>query len=154
MNDAGEFYIGNKRVSSATGKEEVVDAPIPTITGQDLTQEDVSVGFDVLTPLEANITRSIKVEGGPDNNVVSEFDGPVVFNERITATSTKGVEVSSLFIQGDQTVSRKYTVGISTPTTAGTVGDVVYNANPTNGDFIGWVYTTTNEWKAFGQIDT
>ena len=154
MNDAGEFYIGNKRVSSATGKEEVVDAPIPTITGQDLTQEDVSVGFDVLTPLEANITRSIRVEGGPDNNVVSEFDGPVVFNERITATSIKGVEVSSLFVQGDQTVSRKYTVGISTPTTAGTVGDVVFNANPTNGDFIGWVYTTTNEWKAFGQIDT
>jgi hypothetical protein len=153
MNDAGEFYIGNKRVSSATGKEEVVDAPIPTVTGQDLTEGDVSVGFDVLTPLEANITRSIRVEGGPDNNVLSEFDGPVVFNEKITSTSTKGVEVSSMFIQGDQTVSRKYTVGISTPASAGTVGDVVFNALPENGDFIGWVYTSTSEWKAFGQID-
>ena len=79
MNDAGEFYIGNKEVSSATIKEEVVDAPIPTVTGQDLTEGDVSVGFDVLTPLETNITRSIRVEGGPDNNVLSEFDGPVVF---------------------------------------------------------------------------
>ena len=154
MNDAGEFYIGNKRVSSATGKEEVVDAPIPTVAGQDLTEGDVSVGFDVLTPLEANITRSIRVEGGPDNNVLSEFDGPVVFNEKITSTSTKGFEVSSMFIQGDQTVSRKYTVGISTPTSAGTVGDVVFNASPENGDFIGWVYTTTSEWKAFGRIDT
>jgi hypothetical protein len=58
-----------------------------------------------------------------------------------------------MFIQGDQTVSRKYTVGISTPVSAGTVGDVVFNASPENGDFIGWVYTTTSEWKAFGQID-
>ena len=154
MNDSGEFYIGNKRVSSATGKEEVVDAPIPTITGQDIGQEDVSVGFDVLTPLEANITRSIRVEGGPDNNVVSEFDGPVVFNERITSTSTKGMEVTSLFVQGDQTVSRKYTVGISTPTSAGTVGDVVFNANPTNGGYVGWVYTLNNEWKNFGPINS
>jgi hypothetical protein len=154
MNDAGEFYIGNKKVSSATGKEEVIDAPIPTITSQDLSQDDVSVGFDVLTPLEANISRSIRVEGGPDNTVVSEFDGPVVFNEKIVSTSSKGVEVSSLFIQGDATVSRKHTVGIATPTTAGSIGDIVFNANPMNGDFIGWVYTTTNEWKVFGQIDT
>jgi len=152
MNDAGEFYIGNKRVSSATGKEEVVDAPIPTVTGQDASQDDVSIGFDVLTPLEANISRSIRVEGGPDNTIVSEFDGPVVFNEKIVATSSKGVEVSSLFIQGNATVSRKHTVGIATPTTAGSVGDIVYSANPVKGGFIGYVYTTTNEWKPFGQI--
>jgi hypothetical protein len=152
MNDAGEFYIGNKRVSSATGKEEVVDAPIPTVTGQDVGQEDISTGFDVLTPLQANITRSIRVEGGPNNNIVSDFDGPVVFNEKITSTSTKGVQVSSLLIQGEQTISRKYTVGISTPTNAGTVGDVVFNVTPENGGYLGWVYTTNNEWKSFGNI--
>ena len=152
MNDAGEFYIGNKRVSSATGKEEVVDAPIPTITGQDVGQDDINTGFDVLTPLQANITRSIRVEGGPSNDIVSEFDGPVLFNEKITSTSMKGVQVSSLLIQGEQTISRKYTVGIATPTNAGTVGDVVFNVTPENGGTIGWVYTTGNEWKSFGNI--
>ena len=36
MNDAGDFYVGNKKVSSATGQEEVFDAPIPTVTGEDV----------------------------------------------------------------------------------------------------------------------
>ena len=115
MNDAGDFYVGNKKVSSATGQEEVFDAPIPTVTGEDVSTSGVSVGFDVLTPLEASISRSLRVEGGPDGNIVSEFDGPVIFNEKITSTSTKGIESNSLFLQGDTTVSRKYTVGIATP---------------------------------------
>jgi hypothetical protein len=36
MNSDGDFYIGNKKVSSATGQEEVFDAPIPTVTGEDI----------------------------------------------------------------------------------------------------------------------
>ena len=64
MNDAGDFYVGNKKVSSATGQEEVFDAPIPTVTGEDVSTLGVSVGFDVLTPLEASISRSLRVEGG------------------------------------------------------------------------------------------
>ena len=64
MNDAGDFYVGNKKVSSATGQEEVFDAPIPTVTGEDVSTSGVSVGFDVLTPLEASISRSLRVEGG------------------------------------------------------------------------------------------
>ena len=74
MNDAGDFYVGNKKVSSATGQEEVFDAPIPTVTGEDVSTSGVSVGFDVLTPLEASISRSLRVEGGPEGNIVSEFD--------------------------------------------------------------------------------
>ena len=51
MNDQGDFYVGNKKVSSATGQEEVFDAPIPTVTGEDLdVAQGLSVGFDVLTP--------------------------------------------------------------------------------------------------------
>jgi len=154
MDDSGEFYIGNKKVSSATGREEVIDAPVPTVKGQDRLQDDVSVGFDVLTPLEVNVTRSLKVEGGPDNTQLSEFDGPVNFNEKVVSTSDKGLEVNSLLIQGDQTVSRRHTIGANQPTTAGTVGDIVFNANPANGGVIGWVYTSTNEWKTFGQIQS
>ena len=152
MNDAGDFYVGNKKVSSATGQEEVFDAPIPTVTGEDVSSSGISVGFDVLTPLEASISRSLRVEGGPEGNIVSEFDGPVIFNEKITSTSAKGIESNSLFLQGDTTVSRKYTVGIATPSLSGNPGDVVYNANPTKGGYVGWIYSTENDWYRFGSV--
>jgi len=152
MNDQGDFYIGNKKVSSATGEEEVFDAPIPTVTGEDVLPAGISIGFDVLSPLEVTISRSLRVEGGPDNNIISEFDGPVVFNDKVTSTSTKGFEASSIFIQGDATISRKYTVGIATPSLAGNPGDVVYNSNPAKSGYIGWVYTTDNDWYRFGNI--
>ena len=35
MNNEGDFFIGNKRVSSATGQEKTFDAPVPTVTGED-----------------------------------------------------------------------------------------------------------------------
>ena len=153
MNNDGSFYIGNKKVSSATGKEATFDAPIPTVVGEDL-GANLNVGFDVLTPVEATITRGIRVEGGIDQSVTSRFDGPVVFNNKITSNSTKGIEAQSIYIQGDTTVSRRYTVGISTPTSAGNPGDVVYNANPSNGGTVGWIYTINNEWKTFGNISS
>ena len=152
MNDQGDFYIGNKKVSSATGQEEVFDSPVPSVTGEDIQTGGFSVGFDVLTPLEASISRSIRVEGGPDGNIISEFDGPVVFNNKVTSTSTRGLEASSVFLQGDATVSRKYTVGIATPALAGNPGDVTYNANPTKGGYLGWVYTTENNWYRVGNV--
>ena len=152
MNDKGDFFVGNKKVSSATGQEEVFDTPIPTVTGEDISGGGFSVGFDVLTPLEATISRSIKVEGGADGNILSEFDGPVVFNNKLTSTSTKGIEASSIFLQGDATVSRKYTVGIATPILAGNPGDISYRANPSAGGYLGWVYTTSNDWYRFGAV--
>jgi len=152
MNDAGDFYIGNKKVSSATGQEEVFDAPIPTTTGEDATEQGINIGFDVLTPLEASISRSLRVEGGPNANIISEFDGPVVFNNKLTSTSTKGIEAGSLFLQGDATVSRKQTIGISTPSLAGNPGDITYFANPTKGGYSGWIYTTDNDWYRFGNV--
>ena len=152
MNADGDFYTGNKKVNSATGQEEVFDAPIPTVTGEDPGIGGVNVGFDVLSPLEATISRSLRVEGGPDANLISEFDGPVIFNNKITSTSDKGIEANSLFLQGDTTVSRKYTVGISTPVLAGNIGDVVYNGVPIGNDYLGWVYTSNNVWENFGYI--
>ena len=152
MNSDGDFYIGNKKVSSATGQEEVFDAPIPTVTGEDIAATGVSVGFDVLTPLEISISRSLRVEGGPDNDILSEFDGPVVFNEKVTSTSSDGFEATHLFLQGDATVSRKYTVGIATPSLAGNPGDVIWNSEPEQGGYLGWVYTTANAWRRFGNV--
>jgi hypothetical protein len=152
MNDAGDFYIGNKKVSSATGQEEVFDTPVPSVTGEELDIGGVSVGFDVITPLEVSISRSINVEGGNDNTIISRFNAPVVFNNKITSTSVKGIEANSLYLQGDADISRKYSVGISTPTVPGNSGDVVYNSEPVSGGFLGWVYTNNNSWERFGNI--
>ena len=149
MNDRGISYSGNKKLSSVTGEEEVFDTPIQSITGEDVGEV---AGFNLLQGLEANITRSIKVEGGPNKNAVSEFSGPVVFGEKVTSTSTKGFEVNNLFLQGSATISRNITVGIATPTLAGNPGDIVFNANPTSGGYAGWVFTANNEWQRFGAV--
>ena len=36
MNDKGISFSGNKKVSTVTGKEEVFDTPIRTVTGEDI----------------------------------------------------------------------------------------------------------------------
>jgi hypothetical protein len=151
MDDRGDFYTGNRKINSTTGQEEVYDTPIPTVTGEDLTGE-INVGFDVLSPLEISVNRSIRVEGGSDSNLISQFDGPVVFTNKVTSTSDKGIEAKSLFLHGDSDVSRKITVGISTPTLAGNVGDQVYNAYPSSNGYAGWIYTTNNKWEKFARV--
>lgn len=148
MNNDGDFYIGNKKVSSSTGQEEVYDSPIPTVTG-----EDFEVGrADVINPLGINVTKSIKVEGGTSKDIISKFDGPVVFNNKLTSTSDKGVEANSIFIQGTANVSRKLTVGISTPVLIGNAGDIDLNSTPNDGGFTGWVFTNQNQWREFGPV--
>jgi hypothetical protein len=151
MNDKGISYSGNKKLSTVTGQEEIFDTPVQTITGEDIGNE---LGLNVINPVEGNFRRSIKVDGGENGEAISQFDGPVIFGDKVTSTSTKGFEVNSLFLQGNQTVSRKYTVGETKPTIAGNPGDVQYNANPSNADYLGWVYTSNNEWKEFGKIGT
>ena len=152
MNDRGDFYIGNKRISSNTGKEEVFETPIPTVTGEDVFVVGTETGVDIINPLDVTVSRSLKVEGGTQNNILSEFNGPVLLTEKLTSTSDDGIESNSLFLQGDTVVSRKYTVGLTQPTLAGNPGDVVYNANPTAGGTIGWTYTTETGWYSFGSI--
>tara|TARA_B100001059_G_scaffold185038_1_gene186722 strand:- start:499 stop:6384 length:5886 start_codon:yes stop_codon:yes gene_type:complete len=152
MNDRGDFFVGNKKISSNTGKEEVFDTPIPTVTGEDIFSVGTATGIDILNPAEVTISRAIKVEGGNTGSLLSQFDGPVLFNKKITSTSSEGIEANHVFIQGDATVSRKYSVGIATPTNSATAGDVVWKAQPEEGSHWGWVYTTDNEWYPFGNI--
>ena len=83
---------------------------------------------------------------------ISEFTGPVVFSNKITSSSSRGIEATHLFLQGDSTVSRKITVGIATPVTAGTPGDITFFENPTQGENAGWVYTADKDWKRFGNV--
>ena len=149
MNDKGISYSGNKKLSTVTGQEEIFDTPVQTVTGEDIGSLP---SLNVINPVEATFSRSIRVEGGSDNKSISEFNGPVVFSNKVTSTSSGGIEANSLFLQGDATVSRKYTVGISTPSLAGNPGDVVYYERPTKGGYLGWVYTTDNDWYRFGAV--
>ena len=69
MNNRGDFFIGNKRVSSATGQERTFDAPIPTVTGEDPSR--LSVIFD-----EVIVKERLVVEGGKSRTILTQFDGP------------------------------------------------------------------------------
>ncbi len=146
MDSSGDYYVGNKRISASSGKEEIYNSPVPTITGEDVTNPSI------LSTDNVDASRRIVVDGGTDGDILSEFNGPVLFSKKITSTSDEGIEASSFKIQGDATISRKYTVGIATPTTAGNVGDVVYNSEPVKDGTLGWVYTTDNGWYPFGKI--
>ena len=149
MNDKGISYAGNKKLSTVTGQEEIFDTPVLTVTGEDI---GGLPGLNVISPIEGNFSRSIRVEGGPDSKAISEFNGPVVFRGKVTSSSNDGLEANSLFLQGDARVSRKYTVGIIEPTLAGNPGDSVYLNNPEKGGYVGWIYTLDNEWFRFGNI--
>jgi hypothetical protein len=149
MNDKGIAYVGNTKLNSTTGQEEIFETPIQTITGEDIGNLP---GLNIISPVEANFSRSIRVEGGSDSKAISEFNGPVIFSGKVTSNSSSGLEAVSLFLQGDATVSRKYTVGTTEPTLAGNTGDIVYLDNPEEGGYIGWVYTTDNDWYRFGNI--
>jgi hypothetical protein len=149
MNDGGNFYIGNRRVVSTTGREEIFDAPVPTVTGEDPTGSN-NFGFDLISPDEVRVERSIRVEGGANNNLISEFDGPVIFTNKIT--TLKNVEANSLFLKGNVNVSRSYTVTLDEPDVSGNPGDIAFNANPDKRGELGWVYTTDNRWQKFGLI--
>ena len=151
MNDKGISYSGNKRLSTITGKEEIFDTPVQSVEGEDIS---IVPNLNVIEPVEGVFSRSVTVEGGPDNQVISKFNGPVIFNNKVSANSVKGFETNHIFIQGDATVSRKYTVGIATPSLAGNPGDVVYNANPNQGGYVGWIYTLENNWRTFGVVST
>ena len=147
MNDRGISFAGNKKLSTITGKEEVFDTPVQTVTGEDISD---APALNITAATEGLFNRAIRVEGGDDNNTSSEFNGPVIVNNKLTINSD--VETNNLFIQGDATVSRKHTVGIATPALAGNPGDVIYQANPGEGSYVGWVYSVQNDWKRFGAV--
>jgi len=76
MNSDGDFYIGNTKYSAQSGEQTVFDVPVPTITGEDPNR--LSVVFD-----EVIVKERILVEGGNSGQILSQFDGPVTFNETI-----------------------------------------------------------------------
>jgi hypothetical protein len=84
MNSDGDFYIGNKKSSSATGQEITFDVPVPTVTGQESGR--LSVIFD-----EVLIKERLRVEGGKSGTVLSQFDGPVTFNKEVRIRNSASI---------------------------------------------------------------
>ena len=105
MNNEGDFFIGNKRVSSSTGQEKTFDAPVPTVTGEDPSR--LSVVFD-----EVVIKERLKVEGGTSRTILSQFDGPVNFSQDVR-------------FDADTSISKTLTLSQGTQSTSSTTGDLV-----------------------------
>ncbi len=99
MNDKGDFYIGNNKKSATTGEEINFDVPVPTITGADPSR--LSVIFD-----EVTVKERILVEGGKSNTSLSQFDGPVNFNEKLNIFNNIKIQPSD-----DQKDSTDVTTG-------------------------------------------
>ena len=76
MNDKGDFYIGNTKISSDSGEQVTFDIPVPTVTGEDPSR--LSVVFD-----EVIVKDRLLVEGGTSKQILSQFDGPVTFNGKV-----------------------------------------------------------------------
>ena len=160
MNSDGDFYVSNRRVIKTNGEEEVFSTPYPRFRGESKESASNSLGENVIKASEINISDAIRIEGGDEKTTVSQFDGPTIFTNKITSTSPKGVETTNLYLQGEETVSRKYTVGISNPVSsveligfpAGNPGDIIFNGNPAKTKNAGWIYTTDNDWYPFAGI--
>ncbi len=146
MNSDGDFFAGNKKTNSATGKEETFDTPVPTSTGE----KDTNNLVNITDTQKLFVEGSIRVEGGKDKNQVSEFNGPVVFNNKVTSNSD--IEANSLLIQGNEDISRRISINDEKPTFAGTYGDIEFNSEPEEFGFAGWIYATNNEWVPWGFI--
>ena len=76
MNDKGDFYIGNTKISSASGQQTTFDIPVPTVTGEDPNR--LSFVAD-----EVIVKERLLVEGGSSKQILSQFDGPVTFNSDV-----------------------------------------------------------------------
>jgi hypothetical protein len=151
MNDLGEFYSGATKLSSATGEQTVVEAPVLTYTGDDAQGQGSSSSSGIFD--ELLVRQRITVEGGENNNQASQFYGPVNFTQKVTNLSEFGFETKNLFVKGTAAQPKLITVGISTPTSASIpssrTGDVSLLSNPD--EYIGHVRVGT-EWRPFGLI--
>ena len=135
LNNRGDFFIGNKKINSATGQEKSFDIPIPSITGEDPSAN--SVVFD-----EVTVKQRLNVEGGTGQNILSQLDGPVTMTNDVSMTG-KVVSSGTIELAGDIDFSGSFPngaainnvlVGVGTNkneiTTKTLQGNLVLNAAP------------------------
>ena len=135
MNNRGDFYIGNTKKSSSTGEETSFDTPIPTVTGEDPAR--LSAIFDEIT-----VKERIIVEGGDSNQILSQFDGPVTFNNEVR-------------IKNKLSLSNKLTVKDVTNSTSSTSGAVIIDGGVGIGKnlFVGGNTNITGDLTVDGDVN-
>ena len=86
MNDRGDFFSGQRAEPRELFLGEIGDSN--------------SAIFD-----DVFIRNTLRVGGGPNQNLPSEFNGPVNFSNKVTSTSLDGIEAIKLLIKGNAPVS-------------------------------------------------
>ncbi len=136
-NSNGDFFIGNTKYSASSGEQTTFDIPIPTITGEDPSR--LSVVFD-----EVTIKERLVVEGGNSGTVLSQFDGPVAFNNDVkfngnifsisplkvfNTTQSTSKDTGALIVEGGAGIEKNLYVGgdFTVSGTANFLGDVNFN---------------------------
>ncbi len=92
MNDRGDFFTGERPVA----KEFILGG----------TSSDFTATFD-----DIYIRNTIRVGGGSNRLLPSEFRGPVNFTNKITSTSASGIEAIKLLIKGNSTQNPFFQIG-------------------------------------------
>ena len=92
MNDRGDFFSGQKA------------EPRELFLGE-LGDSNSAIFDDVF------IRNTLRVGGGPNQNLPSEFNGPVNFSNKVTSTSLDGIEAIKLLIKGNALNNPSFQVG-------------------------------------------
>ena len=150
VNDAGDFYIGNKVINSQDGTEATFNIPVPTTTGASEDAAGAGTRLDAIFD-SVTVREGITVDG--NNNTTVKINAPTTITEKLTTTGVDGVEAVQIRINGGLTENRTITYSPTKPTSAGTSGDITFNSNPSFGQYLGWIYTQEG-WKRFGLIST
>ena len=150
MNDAGDFYIGNKVINSQDGTEATFNIPIPTVTGATEDAGGAASRLDVIFDT-VTVREGLTVDG--NGNTVVKLNAPTTITEKFTSTSTDGIEVVQIDINGGLPQNRTITYSPTQPVGSATLGDITFNSSPSFGQYLGWVFTNEG-WKRFGLIST
>jgi hypothetical protein len=144
MNSDGDFFIGNTKYSSSSGEQKTFDIPTPTVTGQDPSR--LSVVFD-----EIVVKERLIVEGGNSGTVLSQFDGPVTFNQDVklnndtiingtlkinntveitNTTNSTSKDTGALILEGGVGLEKNLNVGgnVSVAGTFGVIGNSTFTS--------------------------
>ena len=95
MNDRGDFFSGQRAEPREIFLGEIGDSN--------------SAIFD-----DVFIRNTLRVGGGPNQNLPSEFNGPVNFSNKVTSTSLDGIEAIKLLIKGNALNNPSFQVGDDT----------------------------------------
>ena len=150
MNDAGDFYIGNKVINSQDGTETTFNIPVPQTVGAAEGAAGAGSRLDAIFD-SVTIREGLSVDGL--NNTTVRFNAPTTVTEKLTSTSTDGAEFVQIDINGGLTENRTLTFSPTKPVATGTLGDLTFNSSPSFGQYLGWVFTNQG-WKRFGLIST